>query len=399
MSRVSAAGSMARDADRVAPMNAKMVERLKTSGAIRSPAVEQAFRATPRHLFLPGVGLDMVYSGTSVVTRSDPQLGITSSSSEVGIMAPMLEALALEAGHRVLEIGAGTGYNAALLDELVGPSGQVVTVDVQADVANDARQRLEATGHARVRVVAADGFAGHPDGARYDRIIATASVRDIPLAWRDQLREGGLLVLPLRLRPGSQMVVTFTRRGERLESVSVIGGGFMPLRTDQQLLERPLTLEGDWEIGLVKARDGDTDLLAALLRQEPVIEPFRSVPWYVTFSLLSLADPDWISVRHAQRYAPWVGVLDRASRGLALLWNVPVPMSSTPRTLCLRYGSPAAREKLDAAVAALDGVALDGVRVSAIPRQRPQPEADILIEGDSFWYAIVLRDVTRPRDL
>jgi len=398
MSRVSAAGSMARD-DRVASMNAKMVERLKKSGAIRSPAVEQAFRATPRHLFLPGVGLDMVYSGTSVVTRSDPKLGITSSSSEVGIMAPMLEALALQAGHRVLEIGAGTGYNAALLDELVGPSGQVVTVDVQADVADDARQRLEATSHARVRVVAADGFAGHPDGAPYDRIIATASVRDIPLAWRDQLREGGLLVLPLRLRPGSQMVVTFTRRGERLESVSAIGGGFMPLRTDQQLLERPLTLEGDWEIGLVEARDGDADLLAALLRQEPVIEPFRSVPWYVTFSLLSLADPDWISVRQAQRYAPWIGVLDRASKGLALLWNVPVPMSSTPRTLSLRYGSPAAREKLDAAVAALDGVALDGVRVSAIPKERPRPEADILIEGDSFWYAIVLRDITRPRDL
>jgi len=399
MSRVSAAGSMARDADRVASMNAKMVERLKKSGAIRSPAVEQAFRATPRHLFLPGVGLDMVYSGTSVVTRSDPKLGITSSSSEVGIMAPMLEALALEAEHRVLEIGAGTGYNAALLDELVGPSGQVVTVDVQADVADDARQRLEATSHARVRVVAADGFAGHPDGAPYDRIIATASVRDIPLAWRDQLREGGLLVLPLRLRPGSQMVVTFTRRGERLESVSAIGGGFMPLRTDQQLLERPLTLEGDWEIGLVEARDGDADLLAALLRQEPVIEPFRSVPWYVTFSLLSLADPDWISVRQAQRYAPWIGVLDRASKGLALLWNVPVPMSSTPRTLSLRYGSPAAREKLDAAVAALDGVALDGVRVSAIPKERPRPEADILIEGDNFWYAIVLRDITRPRDL
>jgi len=92
-------------------------------------------------------------------------------------------------------------------------------------------------------------------------------------------------------------------------------------------------------------------------------------------------------------------VLDRASKGLALLWNVPVPMSSTPRTLSLRYGSPAAREKLDAAVAALDGVALDGVRVSAIPKERPRPEADILIEGDNFWYAIVLRDITRPRDL
>src|SRR5690349_8327309 len=90
-------------------LNDRMIARLRASGAIQSSALEAAFQATPRHLFLPGVGLDLVYSGNAIVTRSDPDRGITSSSSEVGIMAPVLEALQLEAGSRVLEIGAGTG--------------------------------------------------------------------------------------------------------------------------------------------------------------------------------------------------------------------------------------------------------------------------------------------------
>jgi protein-L-isoaspartate(D-aspartate) O-methyltransferase len=167
-----------------------MVERLKTSRAIRSPSVEQAFRTVLRHQFLPGVALDLVYSGNAIVTRSDPVLGITSSSSEVAIMAPMLEALQLEGGERVLEIGAGTGYNAALLDELVGPEGEVTTIDNQENVIDDARAHLVAAGRTRVRVVVGDGYAGWADAAPYDRIMATASVRDIPLAWRDQLREG-----------------------------------------------------------------------------------------------------------------------------------------------------------------------------------------------------------------
>src|SRR2546423_14069631 len=193
-----------------------MIARLKASGAIRSPAVETAFRATPRHVFVPGVGLDLVYSGNAIVTRSDPERGITSSSSEVAIMAPMLETLEVEPGSRVLEIGAGTGYNAALLHHLVGPTGDVTSVDNQPAVVDDAREHLRAAGHGDVRLLAGDGFAGVVAGAPFDRIIATASVRDIPIAWRDQLRDGGLLVVPLRFGPGAQIVATFARRGERL---------------------------------------------------------------------------------------------------------------------------------------------------------------------------------------
>src|SRR5258706_193824 len=235
-------------------LNAQMVERQKTSRAIRSPSVERAFRTVLRHHFLPGVGLDLVYSGNAIVTRSDPAHGITSSSSEVAITAPMLEALQLERDERVLEIGAGTGYNAALLDELVGPNGSVTSIDNQASVADDARAHLGTAGRTRVHVVVGDGYAGWKDAAPYDRIIATASVRDIPLAWRDQLREGGLLVVPLRFGPGAQIVATFRRRGERLDSVSVVGGGFMPLRTDDQVLEEPLKIATDLDVAIASPR-------------------------------------------------------------------------------------------------------------------------------------------------
>jgi len=218
--------------DMATELNARMIERTRASGAIRSPAVEAAFQRTLRHLFLPGVALDLVYSGNPIVTRSDPERGITSSSSEVAVMAPMLEMLQLERGHHVLEIGAGTGYNAALLDDLVGAEGEVTAIDNQPDVVDDARAHLLAAGRSRVQVVLGDGYQGRVEGAPYDRIIATASVSDIPLAWRDQLREGGLVVVPLRFGPGANIVATFRRHGSRLDSVEAVVGGFMPLRSD-----------------------------------------------------------------------------------------------------------------------------------------------------------------------
>lgn len=168
--------------DRSNELNANMIERVKRAGAIRSPSVESAFAHVLRHLFVPGVALDLVYSGNPLVTRTDPKRGITSSSSEVAIMALQLEALRLEPGQRVLEIGAGTGYNAALIDDIVGATGRVTTIDNQPDVVDDARAHLASAGHPRVRVICGDGYSGHAEDAPYDRIIATASVSDIPLA-------------------------------------------------------------------------------------------------------------------------------------------------------------------------------------------------------------------------
>src|SRR5512145_786275 len=174
----------------VAALHRGLVDELVAREWIRSPAVEAAFRTVPRHLFLPGLAVEDVYRDQVIITkRLDGEA--VSSSSQPQIMAIMLEQLGLEPGHRVLEIGAGTGYNAGLMAHIVGERGQVTTIDIDADLVADARQHLDAAGCQRVRVVHADGGFGHPEGAPYDRIILTVSAGDLAPAWCEQLGPAG----------------------------------------------------------------------------------------------------------------------------------------------------------------------------------------------------------------
>ena len=205
-----------------------LVETLKKDNHIRSPRVEAAFRGVPRHLFLPGVELEKVYSDEPIVTKRLDGLPI-SSSTQPAAMAIMLEQLDLQPGHRVLEIGAGTGYNAAVMAHLVGSAGQVVTVDIDEDTADNARKNLASAGFERVRVICADGGWGCADSAPYDRIILTVGAWDIAPPWHEQLSPGGRLLLPLWIR-GAQKTVAFERADAHLSSVSISDCGFMRLR-------------------------------------------------------------------------------------------------------------------------------------------------------------------------
>ena len=154
----------------------------------------------------------------------------TSASSQPTIMAIMLEQLELQTGMRVLEIGAGTGYNAALMAKLVGEAGSVVTIDIQPDLIEQARINLDRAGFERVRAITADGGEGYLDGAPYDRIILTVSSWIIPPAWREQLKDGGRIVLPLSLLNVPKISVAFDRQGDELISRSLYDCGFMPLQ-------------------------------------------------------------------------------------------------------------------------------------------------------------------------
>ncbi len=219
----------ARGSDDGSGLRQALVEELKGKRATHSERVEEAFRAVPRHLFLPGVPPERVYSDEAIPTkRLDGE--VVSSSSQPAIMAIMLEQLGLKPGHRVIEIGAGTGYNAALIAHIVGETGQVVTIDIDEDIIEAAREHLEAAGLARVRAVCGDGALGYPEGAPYDRIILTVGAWDIAPAWREQLKPGGRLVLPLVIRGNVQACVAFESAGDHLRSVSVCGCGFMMLR-------------------------------------------------------------------------------------------------------------------------------------------------------------------------
>ena len=213
-----------------AALRRKLVEELRAAGHITQEPVRRAFLAVPRERFLPGCSVDEVYEDKVIVTRKDASGAATSSSSQPTIMAIMLERLELAPGMRVLEIGAGTGYNAALLSTLVGERGQVTSVELDPDVADAAAAALESGGYP-VTVVTGDGREGWPAGAPYDRIVLTASTGTVCRAWYEQLAAGGLLQLPLHVKgPDLQAVVTLRKEDGYLRSTDVVEGGFMVLR-------------------------------------------------------------------------------------------------------------------------------------------------------------------------
>jgi protein-L-isoaspartate(D-aspartate) O-methyltransferase len=208
---------------------AVLVETLRSNGCLRSPAIAAAFAAVPRHVFVPHVSVEEAYRNRWIATKSLPDGEVVSSSSQPEIMAVMLEQLDVRAGQRVLEIGAGTGYNAALLAHLVGAAGRVTTMDIDGDIVAAARTHLDAAGVTGVRVVCADGWAGDAEDGPYDRIVLTVGSHDISPTWRAQLAPGGRMLLPLSL-PAVQACIAFDNRDGWLESVSVRGCIFMRLR-------------------------------------------------------------------------------------------------------------------------------------------------------------------------
>jgi len=185
----------------------------------------------------------------------------------------MLEQLALQPGQRVLEIGTGTGFNAALIASVVGPSGKVVTVDIQPDLMEQARECLNLAGYDWVQTVAGDGGYGYPEGAPFDRIILTVASDVITPAWREQLVQDGILVLPFAVVEGHQKSVAFQKRGEELVSVDIQPCGFMPLQGVFALVQPLRTPLGpDPRLCLFsnskKGLPVEADALAAWLSQE-----------------------------------------------------------------------------------------------------------------------------------
>jgi protein-L-isoaspartate(D-aspartate) O-methyltransferase len=226
-------------------LRAELVAQLRAKDVLRSDAVARAFATVPREQFIPEVmgeqGADAVYSDQAFVTKTDPRGMPLSSSSQPALMAKMLELLDVRPAQRVLEIGAGTGYNAALLAHLVGPHGMVTSVEVDEEIAQRARRGLKHSGY-DVSVKVGDGRSGWPASAPYDRIIVTACADEIPRSWLDQLGEGGRLELPLRLDPDRaaiQLIPVFQRCGDRLHASAITWGGFMPLHGGDGGSDRP----------------------------------------------------------------------------------------------------------------------------------------------------------------
>lgn len=234
---------MREDASR---LRRKMVSELVQAGLIRSPSVEAAFERVPRHVFTSrgqwattegakaqeiAKELRAAYEPhRSVIMRWGPERpGVSTCASAPWVMAEMIESLRVSPGDRVLEIGGGTGYNAAVLADLVGTGGSVTTVEFVEEVAQLLRGNLREARVGRVELIVGDGGQCVQEGAPFSKLIAAASVRAIPPSWIAQLAVGGTMVIPWRFSAAGQAEFVCERTENGLAGMLAHQLGFVAL--------------------------------------------------------------------------------------------------------------------------------------------------------------------------
>ena len=209
----------------MAAIPADDVERMEFQLALRrrgisDQAVLRAMDDVPREHFVTPEFIDSAYADQAL------PIACGQTISQPYVVAYMTERLEVEAEHRVLEVGTGSGYQAAILSRL---AREVVSVERYRRLADTARERLETLGYSNVTVIGGDGFAGAPERAPFDRIIVTAAAEEVPGALVEQLGDGGKMVLPLGPRNGTQHIVKLSKTAGGLTRENLLAVRFVPL--------------------------------------------------------------------------------------------------------------------------------------------------------------------------
>jgi protein-L-isoaspartate(D-aspartate) O-methyltransferase len=211
------------EVDPYAEQRERMVVETIQDRGVNTPAVVDAMLAVPRHAFVPENQVEQAYGDHPL------PIGYGQTISQPYIVALMTEALRLEPDDVVLEIGTGSGYQAAVLAEIVE---QVYTMEIVGALAESAADRLDALGYNNVEVRHADGYLGWPEHAPFDAIIVTAAPDHVPPPLRAQLADGGRLVLPVGPVGGYQELWIVERDGDEFTTTSLGGVRFVPLTRD-----------------------------------------------------------------------------------------------------------------------------------------------------------------------
>jgi len=191
---------------------------------IGDQAVLRAMDEVPRERFVEAEFTESAYADQAL------PISCGQTISQPYVVAYMTEQLALRPHHRVLEVGTGSGYQAAVLSRL---ASEVVSIERYRTLADQARERLHALGYNNVEVVVGDGFAGVPGKAPYDRIIVTAAAEQVPQALVDQLAVGGVMLLPLGAHGGAQHIIRLNKSQTGITRDSLIPVRFVPLLPGQ----------------------------------------------------------------------------------------------------------------------------------------------------------------------
>ncbi len=208
----------------------RLVESLKDRGILTKPEVIKAMLIVPRHKFV------LKDAESSAYMDSPLSIGLGQTISAPHMNAMMCEYLELSEGDKVLEIGTGSGYHAALCAELVAPEnsenpGHVITIERHEELVKNARESLKETGYEhKVTVIHGDGTLGYPKEAPFDKILVTAaSPSKIPVPLRDQLKEGGILCIPTGSKSFAQNLYVIRKQGENFDTKRITGVRFVPL--------------------------------------------------------------------------------------------------------------------------------------------------------------------------
>ncbi len=205
----------------------RLVERLERSGMLHDPRVRDAMLHVRRHVFVPEISVEDAYDDRAIAIKERNGY-VISSISQPSMIVQMLEMLDVREGDSVLEIGTGSGYNAALLSQLTGPHGRVVSCEIERDLLERARGQLREGGYVNVEVRAANGV--EPSDTLFDRIVVTARAPDIEASWWRSLKDRGRLIVPLDIGYGGERAIAFARDGPVLRSFGSHACAFLGMR-------------------------------------------------------------------------------------------------------------------------------------------------------------------------